>query len=111
MPRAYWRVDLAKRQVEWLKISAKKSSICGPLVEDQLANVLLRIKSGEKVFERKLFVPREQIHEQLRGDSELRPTMTLSEELYFDSPIPQWAIRAPTTLVDLQSGRVLGSKK
>jgi hypothetical protein len=112
MQRAHWRVDLVKHKVEWLKVSQKKTSICDALVEDKLANVMVRLTArGGKVFERKLYVPLEQVNEQLDTADNLRPTFVDAQELYLDSPIPAWAIKAPIIVIELASGKVLGGQK
>jgi hypothetical protein len=108
MARVHWKIDTRLKKVEVLKISQKIEKFCEPLVEDSAANLLLTFQAGNKSFQRRLLVPLEVMHEQLKED-ELTPTLIAEKEIYLDSPIPLWARTASLKITELATGKLLGA--
>ena len=108
MARVHWKLDTQLKKVEVLKISQKIEKFCEPLVEDSAANLLLTFQAGKKIFLRRLLVPLEVMHEQLKED-ELTPTLIAEKEIYLDSPIPLWARTASLKITELATGKLLGA--
>jgi hypothetical protein len=108
MARVHWKLDTQLKKVEVLSISQKVEKFCGPLVEDSAANLLLSFQAGSKSFQRRLLVPLEVVHEQLKKN-ELSPTLLAEKDIYLDSPIPLWARSAPMKITELATGKLLGT--
>ena len=108
MARVHWKLDTQLKKVEVLKVSQKIEKFCEPLAEDSAANLLLTFQAGNKSFQRRLLVPLEVVHEQLKK-SELTPTLMAEKDIYLDSPVPLWARTASLKITELATGKLLGA--
>ncbi len=91
------------------QIHPEKKSICVPFKDDSQANMILEITQKQKhLLSRKLFIQTNVFWDDLEADGKLKGGTRASQEIFFNTLIPENYQGASLKLYDLKKKKVLG---